>query len=100
MISLPFNWTPREYQGPVWKFLEHGGKRACLVWHRRSGKDDVGLHWAAVSAMTRAGNYWHLLPAAEQARKRFGAPSMRTRANAASIWHFRWRSGNKLAMWK
>ena len=69
MISLPFNWTPRAYQGPVWKFLEHGGKRACLIWHRRSGKDDVGLHWAAVSAMTRAGNYWHLLPAAEQARK-------------------------------
>jgi phage terminase large subunit len=69
MISLPFNWTPRGYQGAAWKFLEHGGKRACLIWHRRSGKDDVGLHWAAVSAMTRAGNYWHLLPAAEQARK-------------------------------
>ena len=69
MITLPHNWIPRDYQGPVWKFLERGGRRACLTWHRRAGKDDVCLHWAAVSAMQRVGNYWHLLPEQEQARK-------------------------------
>ena len=69
MISLPFNWTPREYQGAAWKYLEHGGKRANLVWHRRAGKDDLAMHWTSVSAMTRPGVYWHMLPQSEQGRK-------------------------------
>jgi hypothetical protein len=69
MVSLPHNWTPRDYQAKAWKYLEHGGKRANLVWHRRAGKDDMALHWTAVSALTRPGVYWHLLPQAEQGRK-------------------------------
>ena len=39
------------------------------IWHRRSGKDDVGLAWASVAAHERVGNYWHLLPEYSQARK-------------------------------
>jgi phage terminase large subunit len=39
------------------------------VWHRRAGKDDVCLHWTAVAAQQRPGNYWHMLPEAAQARK-------------------------------
>ena len=69
MISLPNNWRPRDYQEAVWRYLEHGGKRANLVWHRRCGKDDLALHWTAVSAMTRPGTYRHMLPMAEQGRK-------------------------------
>ena len=69
MISLPFNWVPRQYQRNVWRYLEHGGKRANLVWHRRAGKDDLAMHWTSVSAMTRPGVYWHMLPQSEQGRK-------------------------------
>ena len=69
-ITLPANsWRPRDYQLPAWKYLERGGKRAICIWHRRAGKDDVCLHWAASSAMQRVGNYWHMLPEASQARK-------------------------------
>lgn len=68
-IRLPNEWSPRQYQLPVWKYLEGGGKRACLIWHRRSGKDDVALNWAAIAAHERVGEYWHMLPAASQARK-------------------------------
>jgi hypothetical protein len=39
------------------------------VWHRRAGKDEVCLHHAAVSAMTRPGNYWHCLPEYLMGRK-------------------------------
>jgi hypothetical protein len=39
------------------------------VWHRRSGKDELALHWTAVSMFQRVGNYWHTLPKANQARK-------------------------------
>jgi len=54
---------------PLWSYLENGGKRAAAVWHRRAGKDDVCLHWAAIAAHQRAANYWHMLPEAAQARK-------------------------------
>ncbi len=66
---LPNNWKPRFYQQKVWDYLVGGGKRACLIWHRRSGKDDVALHWACKAAHRRVGEYWHMLPEASQARK-------------------------------
>jgi phage terminase large subunit len=68
-VVLPNNWNPRPYQLPAWKALEGGVKRALLLWHRRAGKDDVCLHWAATQAMQRVGNYWHMLPEYAQARK-------------------------------
>lgn len=68
-IVLPNNWNPRDYQLPAWRALEGGVKRALLLWHRRAGKDDVCLHWAATQAMQRIGNYWHMLPEYAQARK-------------------------------
>ena len=69
VIQLPHNWRPRDYQRNLWRYLEHGGKRAVAVWHRRAGKDDVCLHWTATAAMQRVGVYWHMLPQADQARK-------------------------------
>jgi phage terminase large subunit len=68
-ITLPNRWQPRPYQRRLWSYLEAGGKRAVAVWHRRAGKDEVCLHWAACAAMQRVGNYWHMLPEASQARK-------------------------------
>jgi phage terminase large subunit len=41
----------------LWDFLELGGLRASEIWHRRSGKDDVCLHWAAVAAHQRVATY-------------------------------------------
>jgi phage terminase large subunit len=69
-IELPAQrWKPRSYQKPAWGALEAGAKRLALAWHRRAGKDDICLHWAAVSAFQRVGGYWHMLPMASQARK-------------------------------
>jgi phage terminase large subunit len=69
-IELPANgWTPRPHQVKLWKYLEGGGTRAVAIWHRRAGKDDVALHWAAVASAQRVGNFWHMLPEASQARK-------------------------------
>lgn len=49
--------------------MSGGGKRAVLKYHRRAGKDEVCLHWTAISAMTKVANYWHCLPEYAQARK-------------------------------
>ncbi len=68
-IVLPHQWQPRPYQNAVWNYLLNGGKRACLIWHRRSGKDAIALHWACIAAHLRPGEYWHMLPETSQARK-------------------------------
>lgn len=68
-IRLPNNWRRRDYQEDLWRYLRKGGLRADVAWHRRAGKDDVSLHWTAIAAMKRKGNYWHMLPEATQARK-------------------------------
>lgn len=68
-ISLPNNWEPRGYQLPAWTYLEQGGRHAELVWHRRSGKDEIALHRAACAAFERVAGYWHMLPEYSQARK-------------------------------
>lgn len=67
--QLPNSWEPREYQLDLWLHLRNGGRRADVVAHRRWGKDEVALHWAALAASMRTGNYWHLLPEASQGRK-------------------------------
>ena len=69
LIRLPTAWRPRRYQEALWDYLERGGLRADVAAHRRWGKDDVALHWAAHQAMERPGVYWHLLPQAAQGRK-------------------------------
>lgn len=68
-IRLPNRWKPRHYQFDLWDYLQSGGKRALAFWHRRAGKDDLCLHWTAVSSQQRVGTYWHMLPEAAQARK-------------------------------
>lgn len=68
-IRLPHNWQPRPYQLPAWEYLENGGRHAELVWHRRSGKDEVGLHRMAVATHERIAGYWYMLPEYKQARK-------------------------------
>jgi phage terminase large subunit len=62
-------WYTEPHQDKLWKYLAAGGKRACAVHHRRSGKDEVSLRWTYRAAHQRVGNYWHMLPQAEQARK-------------------------------
>lgn len=68
-IVLPNGWVPRPYQLPLWSALENGAKRAVAVWHRRAGKDSLGLNWTACCAMQRPGVYWHLAPTQRQVRK-------------------------------
>jgi len=67
--AVPGVWEPRRYQRALWRYLEAGGLRADVAAHRRWGKDDVALNWAAIAAMRRKGSYWHLLPEASQGRK-------------------------------
>jgi hypothetical protein len=68
-ITIPHNWTPRDYQIPLFQALEQGTRRACVVWHRRAGKDATSLHLTVSQMLQRVGTYWHLLPTIAQGRK-------------------------------
>ena len=67
--QVPVDWVPREYQLPLFQYLQAGGKRAACVWHRRAGKDLTGLNWNAVCSIMRPGLYWHLFPTYNLGRK-------------------------------
>lgn len=75
MISLPYKWSPREYQFGAWNAFQKLGsstspiKRVLLNWHRRAGKDEIMLHHNACAAFERVGNYWYMLPEYGQCRK-------------------------------
>lgn len=66
----PAGWKPRKYQGGLWLALQRGIKRAIAIAHRRWGKDEIALHYAA-HALTKGtpGGWWHCLPEYAQARK-------------------------------
>jgi phage terminase large subunit len=68
-VGLPLDWEPRPHQVALWEALLAGAPRADVVAHRRWGKDEVALHWAAWAAQARVGGYWHMLPEAGQGRK-------------------------------
>lgn len=68
-VKLPHNYQPRGYQLKAWGALEHGTKRAVIVWHRRAGKDLMLLNRTICATQERVGVYWHVFPAAKQGRK-------------------------------
>lgn len=68
-LTLPYNYTPRSYQLPFWRAMDSGKKRACLVWHRRAGKDKTVINYFARSMWEEVGNYYYCFPEYNQARK-------------------------------
>lgn len=68
-VRLPYNFTPRSYQIPLFRWLDRGGKRASLEWHRKSGKDVACLNATILQAVDRPANYYHIYPEYAQGRK-------------------------------
>lgn len=71
VISLPYKFTPREYQYPVLRYYDEmpGRQRAFLLAHRRTGKDLLAWNILIKETQKRVGTYWHVLPLLNQARK-------------------------------
>jgi phage terminase large subunit len=69
-VTIPAaGWCLRDYQRPAWEYLEGGGKRAVLNWHRRAGKDLFAINRIAWEMTRRPGLYWHVFPTYNQGRK-------------------------------
>lgn len=67
-IKIPYNFTPRAYQIPVYNCLPDGYKRGVVIWHRRAGKDKDFINILAREAFKRVGTYFYILPYYKQAR--------------------------------
>ena len=67
-ITIPFNFTPREYQCPIYNALPQNFTRGIVIWHRRAGKDKVFINITAREALKRVGTYLYMLPYYKQAR--------------------------------
>ncbi len=68
-IELPYQFTYRDYQKPQFIASANGINRFYKVWHRRAGKDITDINFEVIKSMERVGNYWHMLPEYNQARK-------------------------------
>ncbi len=81
-IHLPAHFKLRTYQGPLHDHMvaptdltkelkdRRAGKRACIVWHRRTGKDKTCFAQEIVPAMfERVGVYHYYFPTAADGRK-------------------------------
>ena len=66
--KFPCRWKPYPFQRPLWDYLQRGGKRAIVVWHRRAGKDLLALHWIVTAALKTVGVYWYVFTTYEQAK--------------------------------
>jgi hypothetical protein len=68
-FTFPYEFTLREYQKPLWRHIQNGGKRAIAVWHRRAGKDLTLWNLMICEAWKRVGLYYYFLPTYTQGKK-------------------------------
>jgi len=68
-VFLPHGYEPRPYQLPFWEYMQNGGKRAILVWHRRSGKDKSTFNFTISAMAEKVGIYYYFFPTFNQGRK-------------------------------
>jgi len=70
VIELPYHFDPWPHQDAVFTaFYDHGIRRFCEVWHRRSGKDKTFLNLLINEMTLRVGNYCHVFPQRNRARR-------------------------------
>lgn len=68
VIKFPVDWSPYPFQLPLWRYLYNGGKKAIAIWHRRAGKDIMGINWITAAALREVGIYWYVYPTYNQAK--------------------------------
>lgn len=62
-------FDPRPYQVPLWQYMQSGGKRAFIVWHRRAGKEVCCWNYVIAAAFQRVGTYTYFFPTASLGKK-------------------------------
>ena len=68
-LTIPYNFTPRDYQRALFNSTSQGYKRGVSIWHRRAGKDKTFINLLVKEAFKRVGSYYYFFPTYNQGRK-------------------------------
>jgi intein/homing endonuclease len=68
-LTIPYNYTPRDYQKPLFNALSNGYRKIFCVWHRRAGKDKTLINLCVKEMLKEVGNYFYIFPTYAQGRK-------------------------------
>ena len=68
-VTIPHNYTPRDYQLPVLRALDGGYRYIMLMWARRHGKDKTVFCYIVKRMMQEVGNYGYVFPTSSLARE-------------------------------
>lgn len=69
-IEIPYLYTPREYQLPLFESFNSGRcNRALLRWSRRAGKELTCIAYTVQAMFQRPGIYYYFFPTYSQGRK-------------------------------
>ncbi len=71
MIAIPYKFSLREYQESLFDNFgfDKQKKRACCLWHRRTGKDKTAINLVPREMLKRVGLCFYILPTYNQGRK-------------------------------
>lgn len=68
-ITIPYKFTPRDYQLELLQAIDSGYRWAIAVWSRRAGKDKTLWNIIVKKAMERVGTYYYFFPTFTQGRR-------------------------------
>lgn len=68
-LTIPYKYTPRDYQIPVFEAMDSGVGRVIMVWHRRAGKDKTCFNIMVKKALEKVWIYYYIFPTYKQWRK-------------------------------
>lgn len=66
---VPYKYTPRRYQRPLFNAIANGFRHAVAVWHRRAGKDKTLWNVVVKEAFKVKAVYYYFFPEYNQGRK-------------------------------
>ena len=68
-LTIPYHFTPRDYQLPIFEAIDNWVRRIIMVRHRRAGKDKACFNIIVKKAMEDVWIYYYVFPTYSQGKK-------------------------------
>ena len=68
-LTIPYHFTPRDYQLPIFEAIDEWVKRIIMVRHRRAWKDKACFNIIVKKAMEEVWIYYYVFPTYSQGKK-------------------------------
>lgn len=68
-LTIPYHFTPRDYQIPIYEAIDNWTRRIIMVRHRRAWKDKTCFNLIVKKAMEDVWTYYYVFPTYSQWKK-------------------------------